>query len=126
MSGRRRSFAVPGFWCWVRLPSPAGGDGILSARQDVNRSQLAAGITGIVALLAGGLGLSCCFRGVLRVADRWSGRLVVLAGVLFHGGALGNGGADPSIFSEQYFLRGFSADRSGGVLSAVQQCLLCI
>ena len=33
------------------------------ARQDVNRSQLAAGITGIVALLAGGLGLSCCFRG---------------------------------------------------------------
>ena len=52
------------------------------ARQDVNRSQLAAGITGIVALLAGGLGLSCCFRGVLRVADRWSGRLVVLAGVL--------------------------------------------
>lgn len=52
------------------------------ARQDVNRSQLAAGITGIVALLAGGLGLSCCFRGVLRVADRWSGRLVVLVGVL--------------------------------------------
>ena len=51
-------------------------------RQDVNRSQLAAGITGIVALLAGGLGLSCCFRGILNVADRWSGRLVVLAGVL--------------------------------------------
>ena len=51
-------------------------------QQDVNRSQLAAGITGIVALLAGGLGLSCCFRGILSVADRWSGRLVVLAGVL--------------------------------------------
>ena len=51
-------------------------------QQEVNRTQLAAGITAIMALLAGGLGLSCCFRGVLRVADRWSGRLVVLAGVL--------------------------------------------
>ena len=51
-------------------------------QQDVNRSQLAAGITAIAALLAGGLGLSCCFRGILSVADRWSGRLVLLAGVL--------------------------------------------